>query len=89
MRFHGGQVHWAEEFGLRYRSRRKLQWTKARVERQLSALIGQRQYFPSRMEFLAAGESNLYNAVCRTGGMDYWADRMGLPLRAGWRDRAD
>ncbi|HEV2999987.1 MAG TPA: Fic family protein [Solirubrobacteraceae bacterium] len=56
-------------------------WTPERIESELAQLCEGRTQWPTIREFDAAGKRALYLAVGRYGGVDYWAERMGLSRR--------
>lgn len=53
-------------------------WTDARIEHELDVFLAGRQEWPRYGEFVAAGRKNLYQAVLRHGGTDFWAQRLGV-----------
>ena len=83
----GGIAHWAEQFELPHASRPRRRWPPEQIEAQLKRLIDEREFFPSRDEFIAADLDKLYGAVLRHGGIPYWASRLGLTVAAGRLDR--
>lgn len=83
---HGGKAHWAEHFGVRYRSH-AWKWSKPRVERELREFLGERRMLPLRAEFEAAGKVDLWVAMRQCGGMMYWSRKLGVAVQAGPIDR--
>jgi hypothetical protein len=62
----------------RNRSGRPRSWTSERIHSELSAFCAGRESWPSAAEFRSSGHGSLYLAVCRYGGIDHWADALGL-----------
>jgi DNA invertase Pin-like site-specific DNA recombinase len=83
---HGGIRFWAEEFGFSFGKSRKLKWPEERIAKELGEFTNGRRDFPRRSEFHEAGLRPLYEAICKRGGTDYWAERLGL-VRLGGRVR--
>ena len=54
-------------------------WTPERVGSELEAFLADREVWPSRREFEAAGLNLLREAVNRLGGVEVWAAKFGLP----------
>jgi Fic family protein len=52
-------------------------WTPERIQAELEAFCAGRSEWPSVAEFRTAGQTALYLAVNRYGGVDYWAERVG------------
>src|SRR4051812_26019288 len=71
----------------RRRRRRRQRWTERDIEAALAAFLGDRQRWPRRQEFEAAGEHALLGAVYRNGGAEHWARRLGVAWPAD-RSRA-
>lgn len=82
----GGTEHWAEEFGLSCKTKRKL-WSKERIEPLLIAFLDGRDSLPSMKEFGEAGNARLYSALHSHGGTAYWTKRLNLRVVAGPLDR--
>lgn len=57
---------------------RPLQWTDARIERELRAFLDGRDTWPSPAEFDEAGLRGLYAAASRAGGIGRWRRIAGL-----------
>jgi Fic family protein len=53
-------------------------WTPERIEEELKSFCTGRREWPSVAEFRDARQTGLYLAVNRYGGVDYWAERIGL-----------
>lgn len=53
-------------------------WTPERIDRELRLALRDRPDWPPVREWEAAGKGALYAAVCRCGGPDYWAARLGV-----------
>jgi len=80
----GGARLWAKRLGLPYPERKPgytTRWTEDRVRAELSEFLRKRRYWPSRLEFEAAGRKPLRDAVRRLGGPERWAAEFGLPLQ--------
>jgi hypothetical protein len=80
-----GPDYWARRFRVR-RHRgaspgRRAIWTEQRIRQDLEAFCAGREVWPTEREFLEADRGLLYRAASRTGGVGYWADRLGLPRR--------
>jgi hypothetical protein len=60
---------------------RSVWWTDERIEAQLRRFVVDCDVFPTRREFLDAGEGALLGAMRRHNGPNAWAARMGLPRR--------
>lgn len=56
-------------------------WTPERIQAELQVFCANRSQWPSVAEFKEAGRTPLYLAVNRYGGVDYWAERVGLSRR--------
>ncbi len=54
-------------------------WTAERIQTELEAFCAGHSQWPSVAEFRAAGQTALYLAVNRYGGVDYWAERVDRP----------
>jgi hypothetical protein len=78
----GGTAYWARRLGFKAPPRagigRPRVWSDARIRAELEAFCRGRTIWPTEREFLAAGKSKLYNAVCHYGGPTYWAAELGL-----------
>jgi Fic family protein len=57
---------------------RPLQWTDARIERELRAFVAGRSRWPTLAEFRAAEKDALYAAASRVGGIGRWRSIVGL-----------
>jgi hypothetical protein len=80
----GGARLWAERLGLPYPERKPGYapiWTEERVRTDLAEFLRGWEYWPSRLEFEAAGRKPLRDAVRRLGGPERWAAEFGLPLQ--------
>ena len=80
----GGARLWAKRLGVPYPERKPgyaPRWTEERVRADLEEFLRGRDYWPSRLEFEAAGRAPLRDAVRRMGGPERWATEFGLPLR--------
>ncbi len=86
VRNHGGMGHWAEEFGLTCRRKRRV-WTKERIEPELIAFLDGRDTLPTMKEFGEAGQAHLFSALYSCGGVSYWAKQLDLSIVAGPLDR--
>lgn len=53
-----------------------------RIHRELIEFTAGRDTWPTRQEFLAAGRSELWEALRRHGGREYWDERMPLQRRS-------
>jgi Fic family protein len=60
---------------------RPRRWSPERIQEELESFCTGRSRWPSVAEFKAAGQTALYLAVTRYGGVDYWAKQVGLPRR--------
>jgi site-specific DNA recombinase len=85
---HGGGAHWAEHFGIPYERRANDRWSKDGIERRFRQRFGGFSHLPMRKEFDAAGEHGLYMAMRGHGGLEYWAERLGVEWLTGWPERA-
>ena len=80
----GGARLWAKRLGVPYPERKPgyaPRWTEEGVRAELEEFLRGRDYWPSRLEFEAAGCAPLRDAVRRMGGPERWATEFGLPLR--------
>lgn len=80
----GGARLWAKRLGLAYPERKPgyaTRWTEERVRAELEEFLRGWDYWPSRLEFEAAGRKPLRDAIRRLGGPERWAAELGLPLR--------
>ena len=80
----GGPRVWAKRLGLPYPERNPGYapvWTEARVRADLEEFFHGWTYWPSRLEFEAAGRKLLRDAIRRLGGPERWAAEFGLPLQ--------
>ena len=78
----GGARHWARELGLTYVERHPGYapiWTDERIREDLAGFVKGHEFWPTRIEFEAAGLKTLRDAVGRTGGPPRWAAEFGLP----------
>jgi hypothetical protein len=78
----GGARRWAREFGMTYVERRPGYapiWTEERIRADLTRFLTGREFWPTRIEFEAAGLKALRDAVGRSGGPPRWAAEFGLP----------
>lgn len=73
------------QYGHRMRlpDERRSRWTDATLETELQAFVSGRAAFPTMQEFVAAGRTDLRDAVKNYGGTVLWAQRLGLTLRNG------
>jgi len=53
-------------------------WTDEKIERELRALAGDADRFPTVQDFKDAGQTALYRAINRYGGTAEWARRLGI-----------
>jgi hypothetical protein len=78
----GGTAYWARRLGFKPPPRagigRPRIWTDARIRAELEEFCRGRTTWPTEREFLAAGKSALYNAVCHNGGAPHWAAELRL-----------
>lgn len=56
-------------------------WTPERIDDELRRFTADRDDWPKVREFDAAGQRALYLAVTRNGGVEYWAEQLGLSRR--------
>jgi hypothetical protein len=80
----GGPRLWAKRLGLIYPERKPgyvPRWTEERVRADLDQFLRSWERWPSRLEFEAAGQQALRDAVRRLGGSARWAAEFGLPLQ--------
>jgi Fic family protein len=61
---------------------RPRRWSPERIQEELESLCAGRSTWPSVAEFKAAGQTALYLAVTRYGGVEHWAKQIGLPRRS-------
>lgn len=61
--------------------RSRLPWTEERVRADLEDFLRGRTFWPSRLEFEAAGRKPLRDAIRRLGGPERWATEFKLPLQ--------
>jgi hypothetical protein len=84
----GGPDRWAPEFGLTRATRLsgvRRGWTPELVEAELRKLIGDGTAWPSVREFRRAGLYSMLTSIYQHEGPEYWAARMGVAKRAGFR----
>ncbi len=79
---HGVTAYWARRLGFQAPPRagvggRRL-WSDERIRAELEDFCRGRTTWPTEREFLEAGKSKLYNAVCHYGGPPHWAAELGL-----------
>jgi hypothetical protein len=55
-------------------------WTQERLYEELERFTAGREAWPTQAEFVAAGRSDLSQAVTRYGGAAFWAEALGLTL---------
>jgi DNA invertase Pin-like site-specific DNA recombinase len=55
-------------------------WSVERLQRELTAFVGERTDWPTREDFHRAGRARLHRQVLVHGGDAYWACRFGLPV---------
>lgn len=55
-------------------------WTEERIEEELLEFVTGDEW-PSQAEFVREGRQDLVGAVSRTGGVVFWARKLGLKLR--------
>jgi hypothetical protein len=67
---------------------RPRKWSERTILAELRQFVGDRQTFPTRREFEAAGRRDLWNAIRARGGSRVWAARVELPLREAQRREA-
>jgi cell filamentation protein, protein adenylyltransferase len=60
---------------------RPRRWTPEHIQEELETFCLGRSVWPSVAEFKAGGQTALYLAVTRYGGVAHWAERIGLPRR--------
>lgn len=63
-------------------------WTDEALEAALRRFVAGRREFPTFSEFDAAGRTDLRSAVSELGGIEFWANRIGLPVPPGRRPAA-
>ena len=61
-------------------ARRPYRWSDATIERELRALLAERDIFPTLAELDSIGRTDLRSAITDHGGIAYWARRLGMPL---------
>lgn len=57
---------------------RRREWTDDKIERELRALVGDSDHFPSVQDFRDAGQIALHRAVDRYGGTTEWSRRLRI-----------
>ena len=82
---HGGIGHWAAHFGFDWKSKRRI-WTLDRIERELRAFTANRETYPVFTDFARAGKRTLCGAARQNGGVEFWAERLGLRITNGSRE---
>lgn len=75
----GSRTAYAFARGSDDRRGRPRSWTPERIQAELEAFCAGRSEWPSVAEFRTAGQTALYLAVNRYGGVDFWAERVGRP----------
>ena len=76
----GGPERWAAAFKLPRideRSGSRRVWTDERIQERLRLFLSDRSGWPSRAQFLAAGQGPLLAAIFAWGGAEKWARRVG------------
>lgn len=78
----GGFLKVADDLGI---SKRKLvsKWTMVRIENELVNYVKENklQRMPSKPELINSGRSDLGNILTRRNGMEWWSNKVGLPLK--------
>ncbi len=81
--YYEGTAYWARRVGVKLpeqparRAGARI-WTDQRIRAELEQFCGGRTAWPTEREFINAGRSTLYNAVCHRGGVPHWAAELGL-----------
>lgn len=97
VRWSGGAERWACEMGVELPPRRapNQRWTHARMKADLARFVGDRDDWPPRREFYAAGLGALYSAIRSRQAREGLAAELGLRLPQGqvygrtrWTDEA-
>lgn len=57
---------------------RPVEWTEARIERELREFLAERDTWPALSEFRSAGRGALYTAASRNGGIARWRRVLGM-----------
>lgn len=73
----GGPYYWAAKAGVEVPSR-MVRWNEARIRGALKPFIGKRTDWPEFAEFEAAGMVVVHRAVRQNGGIDHWAEQLGM-----------
>jgi Fic family protein len=60
---------------------RPRRWSPERIKEELETFCEGRTRWPAVADFKAAGQTALYLAITRYGGVEYWADQVGLQRR--------
>jgi hypothetical protein len=76
---HGGSERWAQRMGVERAIRRTRGiWSEDRIRAELTRLFAGRTMWPWPTEFASPSEQRLLRAVKRMGGIDRWADELGI-----------
>jgi len=85
----GGVARWSTEFPTVapvQRRRPDRNWNENRIRRELVPFCRGRATFPTRKESRAAGRESLWTAMAYRGGIDRWANVVGLPRPSRRKD---
>lgn len=80
----GGAQRWAQEMGLPGGDRPRggiQKWTEETIRQTLARFLGDRDTWPTRREFDEAGLHAFYEALQHHGGVEHWANEMGVVRR--------
>ncbi|MEA2372619.1 MAG: hypothetical protein QOH12_3013 [Solirubrobacteraceae bacterium] len=73
-----GRVWAAAGGGDRRGSRRPWKWTEERLLEELEDFLADHAAWPPASAFRAAGREDLYHAMVRHGGVEYWREELGM-----------
>jgi hypothetical protein len=77
----GGPYYWGAKLGVEVGAR-EVKWTETRLRDALAPLLADREEWPALAEFKAAGMYRVYVAVVHHGGIEHWAEELGVKYKA-------
>ncbi len=77
----GSPFYWGAKLGVEVGAR-EVKWTETRLRDALAPLLADREEWPAAAEFRAAGMYRVYLAVVHHGGIEHWAEELGVKYKA-------